>query len=536
MFLTGIAALSASAQEAPPPSSFLPNGAFSDVSGTPPWPAGWEHGPDGVVSLEREDDGRPFLRIASTAPGQLVRVWIDAPLSEGRKGLACDLLFRVAGFKFGSSFSNDMHASWMFLDSAGKPVKGGGGGVLDSHAKTWTPFHREGLVPAGAAKARLILSINKAASGTLDIASASFSPLADEAAQAMIDAPGIAAKKEADDRAALPALLALPSKAAWLHVEGNRIADPGGKTVVLRGVNVESLEWSPTGEQVLRTTKVALVDWKANVVRLPVIDDFWFGRGKPPRSTSNDAEAYRKLVDDVVRLAAGQGAHVVLDLHRFRAPTEAHVAFWKDAAARYKNEPAVLFDLFNEPGGVSWDVWKNGGDVTDKPKGGGDPVVNHFVGMQALLDAVRSTGAKNIVLAGGLASAYDLQGLAQGFTLEEKGGNGIVYSVHFYNWHKNWQKHFLFLAEQYPLFVGETGADVKKMPFIPGNQQEDPSTWVPATLGMIQQYGLSWTAFSLHPKSTPVLISDWSYTPTPFWGVPVQQALVGKAFPEGSTR
>ena len=314
-----------------------------------------------------------------------------------------------------------------------------------------------------------------------------------------------------------------------LVVEGNSLTNALGAKVQLKGVNIPSLEWSPKGEHIEQSVKVALEDWKANVIRLPVIDGFWFGKGKPPQSTSNDADAYRQIIDDVVKMVAGQGAYVVLDLHRYHAPDDASVAFWKDVAARYKNNPAVLFDIFNEPTGIGWDVWKNGGAVTDKQKNG-PPIIWQSPGMQALVDAVRGAGAHNIVIAGGLGNSYDLEGILQGYALDDKGGNGIMYAVHFYNWHKNWEKHFLGLAGKYPLFVGETGADVKKMPFIPANQQEAPSTWAPDAIGMIQKYHLNWTAYSMHPKSTPVLILNWNYDPSPFWGVPVKDALSGKQF------
>ncbi|HEY8965308.1 MAG TPA: cellulase family glycosylhydrolase, partial [Candidatus Methylacidiphilales bacterium] len=222
---------------------------------------------------------------------------------------------------------------------------------------------------------------------------------------------------------------------------------------------------------------------------------------------------------------------VILDLHRFLAPGDNCVDFWKDAAARYKNNPAVLFDIFNEPHDISWEVWRNGGTV----EASGKPPF-HSPGMQGLVDAVRGTGAKNIIVAGGLAYAYDLTGILKGYALDDKGGNGIMYATHFYNWHKGWAEHFLAVAEKYPVLVGETGADTKKMNFIPASQQEDPYTWVPDALGFIQKYRLNWTAFSLHTGATPVLISDWNYTPTPFWGVFVKEALSGKQFEMKSMR
>src|SRR5690606_114786 len=101
----------------------------------------------------------------------------------------------------------------------------------------------------------------------------------------------------------------------------------------------------------------------------------------------------------------GQGVYVVIDLHRYRAPKQEHADFWREFATRYQDHPAVLFELMNEPHDVSWDVWRNGGPVTDQKKVEANKkaeaplaendqrlVAFNSVGMQGLLDAVRETG------------------------------------------------------------------------------------------------------------------------------------------------
>ncbi|MDD3276253.1 MAG: hypothetical protein PHP93_04290, partial [Kiritimatiellales bacterium] len=93
--------------------------------------------------------------------------------------------------------------------------------------------------------------------------------------------------------AEIAAMLSIPSKTLELKVDGNKLINTKGDEVCLQGVNVCSLEWSERGEHIPQSVKVAIDDWNANVIRLPVHDDFWFGRGKPPNSSSNDAEAYR---------------------------------------------------------------------------------------------------------------------------------------------------------------------------------------------------------------------------------------------------
>ncbi len=518
------------AQDAPP-ENFVTNGDFSKASADPAWADGWQKASNGLVTREQESD-KYFIRLVSQQPGEYIEVSQVVPIPDGVKGLELMMRFRTSGIKFGASFVCDGRARFSFLAADGISVKPSPGDVIfDSHAKDWTEIRRQFLVPEGAVRLKVILCINKAASGTLDIGEVRLSTMNQADIDAIVMAPMLLAKKKAEDEEEIKRMLSLPPKTAEIKVSGNKLVTADGKEVWLQGVNVPSLEWSAKGENILQSMKVALVDWKANAVRLPVHDGFWFGTGKPPKVPPNDAEAYRKIVDDAVTMAASQGAYLILDLHRFWMPEERDIQFWKDAAARYKNNPAVIFDIFNEPGDRGWAIWRDGGEVKGKPKKGEpEPQAIQSVGMQALVNAVRGTGARNLIIAGGVGSAYDLQGILEGYALTDQSGNGIMYATHFYNWHRNWEKHFLPVAEKYPVFVGETGADINKMSFIPAKNQEDPYTWVPDALGMIQKYKLNWTAFSLHPKCTPVLISNWNYDPTPFWGVFVKDALGGKQF------
>lgn len=303
------------------------------------------------------------------------------------------------------------------------------------------------------------------------------------------------------------------------------------------------METLPGDTQVIKSTQLGIDDWKANAVRLPVKEEFWFGRNPIQK---DGGQAYRDHIDQCVMIAANRGAYLILDLHRFRAPKAEHAEFWKAAAGHFKDHPAVLFDLFNEPHGISWEIWRDGGFVGEKSGADESAFLTdedkkknqgfESIGMQALVDAVRSTGAKNIVIAGGLGWSFDLSGITEGHALEDKTGNGIMYAWHVYNWHKGWEKAVLAAAAKYPILVGEVGADVKKMDFIPLDAQEDPFTWVPDMLGFIQKHRLNWTAWCFHPKATPVMISDWKYTPTPFWGVFAKEAFSGKKFEMKRTR
>jgi len=512
---------------APSGRSLLSNGDFSAATKNPSWPDNWGH--QAGITWETEN-GRHFLRLVSQKPGQMLMAYREMPIPPDVKGLEIAIRYRTAGVQSGAKPWFDSRAIFHFLDASRKPVPPDPKAMgLSTKAADWTVASQRVAVPEGAVTLQMMPALFMAAAGTLDLSEIRVTELSSADVAALKTAAAAATKKQADRDAIVKQEMALPPKSAELKVSGNKLVTADGATVWLQGLNVVPLSWSPNGENsILWSIHVAIDDWNANVIRLPVMDSFWFGRGRAP-FPDNDKEAYRTIVDNAVKLAAAKGAYIVLDLHRFLTPDASCVAFWKDAAARYKNNPAVLFDIFNEPHGTSWEVWRNGGPVEVKQKGKPTTTVQG-VGMQALVNAVRGTGAKNIIVAGGLAYAYDLTGILNGSALDDKGGNGIMYSTHFYNWAKGWAAHFLAVAEKYPVLVGETGADIKKMNFIPAAAQENPVTWTPDMLGLVQKYKLNWTAWSLHTHATPSLILDADYTPTPYFGVFVKEALHGKQF------
>ena len=398
--------------------------------------------------------------------------------------------------------------------------------------------------------------------GTFDLDDVVLKPTAAE--------PLLAAAKaaqEADRRAAVPP--EQPDTGKWppeLHVEGRRVLDASGKEVWLQGVNVGGLETLPQDRHVMKSALVGVDDWKANIIRLPVREDFWFGRSPYQQ---DGGEAYRELVDNIITLVANRHAYVLLDLHRFRAEARARGVLERRRHALQESSGGAVRPVQRAARHFLGDL-RDGGLVTangrglspivasaeqkgtvplsagrselgNKTKADEDAFLSdeekakakqgyQSPGMQALLNAVRETGARNIVVAGGLSWAADLSGIAKGFALDDKSGNGVMYGWHVYNWHKNWEGAVLGAAEKYPIFVGEVGADVKKLDFIPAANQEDPYTWVPDMLGFIQQHKLHWTAWCLHPAAAPLLISDWNYTPTAYWGAFVKDALSGKQF------
>jgi hypothetical protein len=525
-FTLGLAAFQASAAE--PGAALIPNGNFEALTEAT-WPAGWAQ-PKGAAWLE--EGGKHFVRLQAEKPGEMVMLFRQLTLpTPPPPALEFRLRIRYADIKPGTKSWFDGRVIAHFKSATGRTLKPEPATPAFHGSSTgWVDRAYVVKVPVGARTLELMPCLFQAARGTLDIARCEVATAStDQLPQPPPIVPSTTLVPEAGAK--------LPPE---LKVAGNQLQTMAGQTVWLQGLCVDSLEWSAAGEHLKESIPVAIEQWKANVIRLPVKDNFWFGRG-PWQKKGDSGQAYRKIVDDVIAAAAARGAYVALDLHRFGAPMPEHVEFWHDAATRYKNHPAVLFELFNEPHSLSWKLWRDGGNITAPENQHADanaaenkeePTGEVTTGMQALLDAVRATGARNAVIAGGLDWGYDLSGVAGDYALAERGGNGLIYSSHVYPWKNDWTGKVLAAARHYPVFIGEVGCppDYKDFQFIPPGGRAPLEGWAQDMLGFIQQHKLHWTGFSFHPKCGPNAISDWNYTPTPYWGVYVKAALGGERF------
>jgi hypothetical protein len=143
-----------------------------------------------------------------------------------------------------------------------------------------------------------------------------------------------------------------------------------------------------------------------------------------------------------------------------------------------------------------------------------------------MINEIRAAGANNIIVAGGLDWAYDLTGIVSGYALEDTAkGSGIVYDSHIYpvkEWNgANHNARVLCVADTYPLMIGEIGID-------PDGQwgSVNRPTWLKDMLDWIDKNDLHWAAWCFHTAATPIMISDWKYTPTPWHGAIVKERLL----------
>ncbi len=329
------------------------------------------------------------------------------------------------------------------------------------------------------------------------------------------------------------------AKLSPLKVVGNHVVDDQGERVRLRGVNAACLEWTSDGEgHILDTVRVAVKDWRCNVVRIPLSQDRWFGKGPEQK---DEGVAYRALVKQVVDECVGLGAYAMLDLHWSDAgewgqaigqhvmPDVNSVAFWKGCAEVYKNQPGVIYDLYNEPHDVSWDQWLKGGKVTEKDSKTKVETTYEAVGMQALFDAVRAAGAKNLIVVGGLDWSYDLSGILDGRRIDDPTGQGVIYANHAYPFKgdtvETWIGKMEKASKTLPIIVSEFGSDPD------GGAGLTGEAWVRKVLDVLKTHDWDWIAWDLHPAAGPKLIKGWDYAPTDHFGTLIKQALADSPAP-----
>ncbi len=220
---------------------------------------------------------------------------------------------------------------------------------------------------------------------------------------------------------------------AGIHISGTHIVDAAGVPLILRGVDYSGTEYmcvqgSPTpsthgrgifeGPANTPTPPAAMSSWAINAVRLPLNEDCWLGiNGVDP---SYGGASYRTAVTSYVNALVAQGIVPILELSgsapgnllagdvgQQPMPDRDHsIDFWLDVASAFKDDGSVVFDLYNEPfpdGNQdtvgAWTCWRDGGNVCSPA------VAYDAVGMQELVDTVRTAGATNLILLGGVQFA-----------------------------------------------------------------------------------------------------------------------------------
>jgi hypothetical protein len=323
--------------------------------------------------------------------------------------------------------------------------------------------------------------------------------------------------------------------APQLHVSGNELESAGGSQVVLHGVDRSGAEyacvqgWGFFDGPVDEASILAMKSWThITAVRVPLNEACW--NAESYVNAAYSGAAYISAVKNYVNLLNANGIVAILDLHwtdglytgtsagcssaeatcQKPMPDAAEaIPFWTSVASTFKGDDAVVFDLFNEPYAsratgsttTGWQCWLDGGTCAG--------IGYQVAGMQSMVNAVRSTGASNVLMLGGEEYANDL---SQWLAYEPTDPDGdLVASWHSYSnntcdTQACWTAQVAPVIAKVPVIVGEMGEGDC------GGSYLDPlTTW----LNSENTGYLAWT-WDAWGGCDNVLITDYAGDPTGF--------------------
>jgi hypothetical protein len=347
-----------------------------------------------------------------------------------------------------------------------------------------------------------------------------------------------------------------------VRVQGTHLIDATGATLQLRGVSISGLEsvaiqgWDPSDPWGgWGPVWSALQAWHINVVRLPLNPASWLGT---PCVDSNGGATvnpdpgnnYKQTLETTVAQANAAGMYVILDL-QWTAPgdycplgqnqmadTDHDLTFWTSIANQFKDNPAVIFQLFNEPfldrtsGSNDWNYWLNGGSQTQIET----PIDTAYnwtnAGEQQMLNTIRATGATNVIMIGGLSYSNDLTGWPSHPPQDPL--NQIAASFHVYSFNSytstapgsSTVNMLSAVAATVPLIIDEVGDN---------DTAGSTGSFVKSIMEYADANGYSYLAWAWNywGQSANDLITDNQGDPTPGFGVYVKQHYICKATTTG---
>jgi hypothetical protein len=343
----------------------------------------------------------------------------------------------------------------------------------------------------------------------------------------------------------------LPAEAAKtplsISIVGNHFVNGSGHTIRLLGVNHPSAEYGCVegygydDGHFDDADAAAIASWGADAVRIPLNEDCWLGINGQPNSDEGATPpltqgGYRSEITRYVAALNRHGVYAILDLHWSAPGTQVALegqpmpdynhspAFWKSVASTFKNNHAVVFDLYNEPfdptdawpgedlsgaDKVSWNCWATGTrsgraggaacSTTAYDENNATTTTYRVAGMQTLVNAVRRAGATQPVLLGGLDWANDLGDHGQAWLTHAPHDPLNQEAVSFHNYMDApcaaktcWNTAIVGVAKHVPVVTGE----FDETNFLePRCGRKTPSTFDERYMDWADAHGVSYLAW-----------------------------------------
>jgi len=222
-----------------------------------------------------------------------------------------------------------------------------------------------------------------------------------------------------------------------LKLSGVQLVDASGEALQLMGISSHGLQWFPscyTKESLLHLVQ----HWGINLFRVALYIGESGYASKPSLMQS---------VKDIVNWCEELGIYVIIDWHVL-TPGDPNYwltgagkqqvdasKFWHDIATTYKGKSHVLYEICNEPNGVSWSSVKSYAD--------------------SIIATIRKVDAETIILVGTPTWSQDIH-LAAATPVAQP--HNVMYAFHFYSGtHRALLSRVRTYALRIPIFVTEWG-------------------------------------------------------------------------------
>lgn len=280
-----------------------------------------------------------------------------------------------------------------------------------------------------------------------------------------------------------------------LRVCGTRLCNQSGRAIQLRGMSTHGLQWS---SKCLKDSAFDALarDWGADVVRLAM----YVREG----GYNTDPAGYKARMDAWIAEISSRGMYVIVDWH-ILTPGDpmADVGLAKDffqyMSKKHGWRKNILYEIANEPNGVSWNRIRQYADT--------------------VIPIIRANDPDAVVLVG--TRGWSSLGLSEGAGPEEIIANpvnasNIMYSFHFYAAsHTDYHREgFARAIGRIPLFVTEFGTTAHT-----GNGDNDFAS-AQRYIDLMAQHKISWVnwAFSDHGQTSAAFIRNTCSTDGPWNG------------------
>ncbi|WP_328862499.1 cellulase family glycosylhydrolase [Streptomyces sp. NBC_00306] len=223
-----------------------------------------------------------------------------------------------------------------------------------------------------------------------------------------------------------------------LRVCGTKLCNQYGKPIQLRGMSTHGLQWY---NQCVTTGSLNALatDWNADVLRISM----YIQEG----GYETDPRRFTDMVHSIIEQATARGMYAIVDWHML-TPGDPHhnlaraKTFFTEIAQRHGNKNNLLYEIANEPSGVSWSRIKSYAEQLIPVIRQNDPDTPVLVGTRAWSSLGVSEGADETEIVNSPVNAAN-----------------IMYTFHFYaaSHDGEYLDTLSRAADKLPMFVTEFG-------------------------------------------------------------------------------